>query len=230
MICTRCGEIVDDKTQICRCGFRFAGLEGEDLQRWFDEVRQILETAYLQKENPWNQSGKSGSFEEWTRVRIPISECIEKSGTFLDIGCANGFLLECLLDWTGKKGAAIIPYGLDFSEKLVELAKRRLPDFRDNIFLGNGWNWEPPLKFDYVRTELCYVPQDLQKDFVSRLLDKFLVDDGKLLVAHYRSHREDLTKDWVDGYLIDMGFKVNGYSRGFNKDGLETTRIAVVQR
>lgn len=43
--------------------------------------------------------------------------------------------------------------GLDFASKLVELARRRLPRWADRIFLDEALTWEPPSRFDFVRTE-----------------------------------------------------------------------------
>lgn len=229
MVCSLCHKTNDDAAESCACGFRFV-VPTNELQDWFGETRSLLENGYLPAETPWKQSGKSGSFEEWGRLRIPISECIETSGTFLDIGCANGFLLECLLDWTRRKGVRIEPYGVDYSEKLADLAKERLKDFADNIFVGNAWEWEPPTRFDYVRTEVCYVPMNLAETYISRLLNDFLVEGGKLLVAQYRSRREDLSRDWVDDHLSRLGFSVVENKSGFCGDGLERTRVAVLQR
>jgi hypothetical protein len=45
----------------------------------------------------------------------------------------------------------------DFSEKLAGLARERLPHWRERIFTGNALVWEPPARFDFVRTELVYV-------------------------------------------------------------------------
>lgn len=229
LICPQCGKANADTAQRCECRFPLV-VETNELEGWFERVRLLLEHAYLSAPTPWQQSGLSASFEDWTRLRIPISESIETSGTFLDVGCANGFLLECLLHWTRKKGVTIKPCGLDYSRKLSELARERLPDFQDNIFVGNAWGWEPPFKFDYVRTEICYVPPKLCKEFISRLLSRFLVADGKLLVAQYRSHREDLSKDWIDDHLSELGFTVKGYKSGFSGDGLELTRVAILER
>jgi SAM-dependent methyltransferase len=229
MICPLCHKTSANTAAQCECGFKFI-VPPDELPAWFDEMRTRLENGYLPAQTPWTQSGKSGSFEDWTRLRIPIAECIAASGTFLDIGCANGFLLECLLDWTLKKGVRIEPYGLDYSQKLADLARQRLKGFADNIFVGNAWDWEPPMRFDAVRTELCYVPTNLAAAFVSRLLDGFLVYGGSLLVAQYRSRREDLSGDWIDEYLSDLGFKVVDSKSGFNGAGLELTRIAVLRR
>lgn len=196
---------------------------------WFAEVRSILEPAYLASPTAWEQSGKSGSYEEWLRLRLPIAECVQHDGAFLDVGCANGFLLECLLEWTHHKGVAVEPFGVDYSDKLIELAKLRLPDYGSHLFVGNAWDWQPPRTFDYVRTELVYVPVNLRFAFLTRLIHKFLAPDGLLLVAHYRSRTEDLTRDWVDDDLRALDFKVAGVASGFDANGLERTRVAMVR-
>ncbi len=229
MVCPRCSRITAERAQRCECGYTFLIEKGE-LEGWYEEYRELIEQAYLAAETPWQQSGKSGNFEEWTRLRIPICECIEQSGTFLDIGCANGFLLECLLAWTKLKRMEITPYGLDMSARLVELARERLPQFRENLFVGNALDWHSPMRFDYVRTSIEYVPLNLRCDFLRRLLKEFVKEGGTLLVAQYRSTREDLTREWIDEYVRAMGFNVTGYTRGFSRDGLEKCRVAMVRQ
>ena len=124
LYCPMCHEANADTALRCGCGYRFE-VPREELEEWFDDIRNILETAYLTPgRTRWEQSGKSGSYEDWVRLRSPIADCITAPGTFLDIGCANGFLLECLLEWTTEKGVAIEPYGLDYSERLTVLAEK----------------------------------------------------------------------------------------------------------
>jgi SAM-dependent methyltransferase len=228
LLCPRCTRLNPPAQERCECGFAFR-VEPVDLPAWFDDVRSILEPAYLAAPTPWQQSGKSGSYEDWVRLRIPIAECVQQPGAFLDIGCANGFLLECLLDWTRRKAVPIEPYGLDMSEKLLTLAKLRLPDYGSHLFAANAWDWQPPRRFDYVRTELVYVPANLRFAYLTRLLHKFLTTGGSLLVAHYRSRAEDLTRDWVDEELRALEFKVAGTTSGFDSAGQERTRVAIIR-
>jgi hypothetical protein len=61
-----------------------------ELQNWFNEVQQTLETAHTSASTPWQQSGKSGTFEDWVRLRLANLSPVNNSGTYLDIGCANG--------------------------------------------------------------------------------------------------------------------------------------------
>jgi hypothetical protein len=131
------------------------------------------------------------------------------------------------MGWTSKRGISIIPYGIDLSGKLVARARERLPGFEDHLFVANGLTWEPPRRFDYVRTELCYVPEAFQAQFVKRIIQGFLVPDGKLLVAEYRSRQDPLEREWVDAHLERMGFRVQSSVSGL-WEGRELTRIAVV--
>jgi hypothetical protein len=133
------------------------------------------------------------------------------------------------LDWTAKKGVRIELYGLDYLKDLAELERERLKGYPDNIFLGNAWDWEPPMRFDYIRTEICYVPMNLVETYISRLFNNFLVEGGKLLVAQYRSSVEDFSGNWVDDYLSRLGFDVRERKSGFSGEGLEKTRVAVLQ-
>ncbi|MEJ7654831.1 MAG: class I SAM-dependent methyltransferase, partial [Chloroflexia bacterium] len=99
-----------------------------------------------------------GSVADWTYKRGLIADAVNRSGSFLDGGCASGYLMETMHEWCGERGYAIEPYGLDISPELADLARRRLPQWEDRIFVGNAIDWTPPQRFDFVRTGLDYVP------------------------------------------------------------------------
>lgn len=205
----------------------------EELTQWFDANKTLLETAYLTGQYPWQQSGvglhSHRTAADWETLRRPISDCIDRSGSFLDIGCANGYLLECLLLWVSERNLVIDPYGLDLSEKLTEVAKERLPHFAHHLYVGNAWTWIPPRTFDYVRTELVYVPKELHQQFVSLLLKGYLNPHGRLLVAEYRGRQQTEPAITIDSYLVGMGFAVKDVKVGV-LDGMVQTRVAVVER
>ena len=73
----------------------------------------------------------SSSFELWCRSRRFIASAIDKSGTILDVGCANGFLLRCFQEWSGH---ALTPYGFDLSESFIDEAKWLLPQHKEHFF------------------------------------------------------------------------------------------------
>lgn len=83
-----------------------------------------------------------GDENRWRLACGIILEAVHKSGSFLDVGCANGHLVESLTHWLGTS-FNIAFYGLDISEELVDLAKRRLPDWNDRFFVAMH-STEPP--------------------------------------------------------------------------------------
>jgi len=196
-------------------------------EQWFTSLQHELYDTYLLHDEPWKQSGFSGPEERWIACRKPIADCIEKSGTFLDIGCANGYLLECILKWTAEKNISITPYGLDLSEKLIELAKQRLPKYTQNIYTGNGWLWHNPIRFDFVRTEIVYVPEQLHRQYIERLIDTYLADEGKLLLTEYRSRKDPTSEPWIDQKLKKWGINITKQVSGFY-DNKELTRVMVI--
>ena len=197
------------------------------LQTWFSQNKTFLETAYSQRVHPWNQSGLSGNYERWEALRKPIADCMTHDGRFLDIGCANGFLIESILKWKKGTGITITPYGLDLSEKLLHLAKERLPDFRKHFFQGNALYWQTDLRFDYIRTELCYVPTTHHQALLTHLRS-LLKKDGQLLIAEYIGRKVAGQFQWSDAYLQSLGYTLKGSRSGFQKDGKELTRVCIL--
>ena len=204
-------------------------MDEEELRHWFASLKEELETAYIRNTKAWEQSGYYGSEELWTAARKPVADCIESSGSFLDIGCANGYLLECTLKWTSEKNLEITPYGLDISEKLIEMAKERLPEYAGNFYSGNGWDWENPVRFDYVRTELVYVPEHLQKQYLDRILITYLKEEGRLLVAEYGSGNRPSSTSYLGNLLEVWGYNVIDRKSGYYEDR-EHSRIYVIAR
>ena len=154
-------------------------------------------------------------------------DSIPHSGTWLDIGCANGYLIECTLRWTAARGLAITPYGLDFSAALLALAQARLPTYADHFFLGNAWDWSPPHRFDCVSTNLEYVPDVLKIAYVQRLLRDCIVPRGTLLIGEYTNERDPRSTLAIDTEVVAMGFPV-ATSRSGYLHGKELARVATV--
>lgn len=146
-----------------------ARLEGGEIDEegWHAAMAALVVPAYLAAETPWEGSGKQGSAEDWEHARSHVADAIDRDGSFLDVGCANGYLLECLPRWTSHR---LDGYGLDIAPELIDLARQRLPDLADRLHVGNALHCEPPHRFTYVRTGLEYVPRRRQRELVDRLL------------------------------------------------------------
>ena len=205
---------------------------------FFARMRQRLEPAYLASDEPWRQSGFSGPEARWIALRKPIADCVDRSGTFLDIGCANGYLVECLLRWTADRHLTLDPYGIDLSPPLVALAQRRLPTLASHFLVANGFTFRPPRRFDFVRTELCYVPADAERAYLQRLLAEVVAPNGTLLVCNYAEAQPDVATRIVDGAhptsdllarLTDLGFPAASHRDAFDAVKGRRTRIALLR-
>ena len=168
------------------------------------EAPTFFEQPYLRGQNPRAQSGFRGGERRWELARRPIVTAIDRDGSFLDIGCANGYLLESIVRWSSQR---IEPYGLDFAPQLVELARRRLPQWGDRIFLGEALSWDPQRRFDFVRTELCYVTPTCGRELVKRLVDRVVAPGGRLIVCSYGSPRSGLETEPVGEQLRSCGYE-----------------------
>lgn len=196
-----------------------------DESAWYAETRDRLEAAYLAADTPQRQSGLNGDAAHWERRRSVIVEAINNDGTFLDVGCANGLLMETVVGWAAARGCRLEPYGLDISPKLAALARSRYPAWAERIFTGNIMEWDPPRRFDYVRTELVYVPPARQPALVARLLAQIVAHGGRLIVCAYRA-RGDRDAEPIDQLLSSWGLTVGGLADAVDDaDGGVATRV-----
>ena len=109
--------------------------DAPEINEWFDSMRRDFRRWYLASDNPWRQSGWGSTPERWRLAREVILSAVEHGGAFLDIGCANGLLLECLIAWANERGVVIEPHGIDLVPELVDLARQRLPEYASNFIL-----------------------------------------------------------------------------------------------
>jgi hypothetical protein len=172
---------------------------------WFAATAAVLVPAYLAGDNPRAQSGHSGDEARWEAARRPILAAVDRPGDFLDIGCASGYLMECLHRWAAQDGIALEPYGLDISPELAELARARLPHWAERIWTGNALYWVPPRRFDYVRTGLAYVPPGRGTDLVAHLLENAV---GRRLIVGI--HNEARDRAGYEETVAAAGYRIAG--------------------
>ena len=197
---------------------------------FFAQEQALHETKYLAGTNPRQQSGFGRDATDWARFRRSVVAPIDRDGSFLDIGCANGLLMESVVAWAREGGHQIEPFGLDISETLAELARQRLPQWRERIFVGNALLWEPPIRFDFVRTELVYVPLSRRREYASRLLQRFVAPGGRLIICSYGSSRAegDRAEPLVDE-LRGWGISVHSVDEVVSSEhGFVITRVVSV--
>ena len=161
-----------------------------DEEGWYRAIASVITPTYLAADNPRSQSGQGGDEAHWTRARSLIADAIDRDGRFLDVGCASGYLMECMQRWAGDAGHRVEPFGLDIAPQLAALARRRLPHWADRIHVGNALQWRPAVRFDFVRTGLEYVPRRRRRDLVVQLLDHVVAEPGRLIIGVYNEERD----------------------------------------
>ena len=204
----------------------------EIAKSYFAAEQALHERKYLAGMNPRQQSGFGRDERDWERFRRAVTAPIDRDGTFLDIGCANGLLMESVVVWAAEDGHSIEPYGLDISTKLTELARRRLPHWQDRIFAGNALFWDPPFKFDFVRTEMVYVPDHLRHANAERLLEHVVAQDGCLIVCSYGSSRPEGSRaEPLSDEFCGWGLSLDGvYDVVSDEYGFVITRAISVRK
>ncbi len=192
-----------------------AALEAGEIDeaQWHRGLAAVIVPAYLAGENPRAQSGSSGDDADWAHKRGLIADAVDRDGAFLDVGCASGYLMETLARWCQNRGHVLEPYGLDITPELADLARRRLPHWKERIFVGNAINWVPPRRFDFVRTGLEYVPPRRQRDLVVRLLRDVVAADGRLIIGTYSEECDETRAEPSEEERVaQWGFVIAGRS------------------
>jgi len=197
---------------------------------WF-LAGQVSTAAYLAADNPRSQSGHSGDKAHWKHARSLIGDAISRDGSFLDVGCASGHLMECMQQWLREKSVDIEPYGLDIAPELADLARRRLPHWTDRIHVGNALYWHPPLRFDFVRTGLEYVPPSRQRNFIQHLLTHVVTPGGRLIIGSYSEERDDTRPGAsVEDDVRSWGFTVAGRTQRTHVHDERVYRVLWIDR
>jgi len=107
-------------------------------------AKQIIEGSYVLSSDP---------VKKWEEARKYVSIPIDKPGSILDIGCANGFLLKPLEYWSQKE---LNCYGIDSEAKNIKNAEKLFPNNKGHFLhlsfsnLIDNYPNNFPEKFDYI--------------------------------------------------------------------------------
>jgi SAM-dependent methyltransferase len=181
-----------------------------------DFIRRLeaLAANYLRALDPLGQSGFSAGAQRWRAERSPILNAIATSGTVLDVGCANGYLLECLVRWGAERGLELTPFGVDYSAGLIALARKRWPQIAEHFFVADAWGWTPARQFQYVYAVFDCVPPISLRAFVQHLLTEAVAPGGRLILGAYGNRSRAEVPEHIGTLLEGLGFTVVGASSG----------------
>lgn len=179
----------------------------EEFRSWKgsdEQLRKLLEGSRLSI-TPWD---KEFAYEAWESQRRFIASVIDKDGTVFDYGCANGFLLRSLQEWSGHQ---LIPYGFDIDQQIITEARKLFPGQARNFAGPKDQQLESgfPREFDFVYWNV-WSNWDFEKSEALDLLQKLQVatkDGGRLILGFYETKKENLRKI---KQLEQLGYGVSG--------------------
>jgi SAM-dependent methyltransferase len=174
--------------------------EAQELMNAFPNVKSLIEGSHV------SGSDLSGLLEHWIQNRKPICGAIEKSGTLLDIGCANGFLLACLQLWSEYQ---ITPYGVDVDAGSLEMARDLLPEYASHFAqlplgeLSTCASFGLPTRFDYVYWNV-WDGLDFNEPLYQTYAENAFAaarDGGRLILGFYDTDHDAVSRqiEWLVG-------------------------------
>ena len=142
-----------------------------------------------------NNCSFGGTYERWVKRKKFISDAIKQSGTFLDIGCGNGFLIRCLQEWSNFE---LIPFGVDIDKNYILKAKEMFPENANNFSVLDARNLVKlrqvglPDKYDSVYFSNIWTEgvANISKTMIQELLEH-VNPGGRLIIGFYDEDSEN---------------------------------------
>jgi hypothetical protein len=176
---------------------------------WDQRTADLLEDAYLTAgAGPGGSGSGSDSEGDWRAKRQHLAVPMDSSGSWLDVGCANGHLLATLPRWAGERGVTIDAHGLELMPRLADLARSLHPELADQIWTGSVMTSTPPKRFRYVTALSDAVPQRRLGELVTRLFADFIEPSGRIIVSSYTNQGDEPRPLFAD--LAELGFAPSG--------------------
>lgn len=167
----------------------------KELSKNFKNLVSDLEKQGIIRE----KNCSAGGYKAWEKKRRFIAEAINDDGSILDIGCAGGFFLRSLQEWSDYR---LVPYGIDIREDFIEAARDLFPEMSDHFAVmdiedvGNLPNRESfPKKFNFIYCSLSNIDSESWWSLFRN--DMLPLAENRVIVGFYAPNRfEPSTKEW----------------------------------
>jgi ubiquinone/menaquinone biosynthesis C-methylase UbiE len=165
-----------------------------------NEQKNCMQKEFFnQRANRWDKNTKHDA----DKIKYIISQ-LDLSGSerILDVGTGTGILIPFYMKYlTSGKITAI-----DFSEKMIEIAKTKHPLKKYpqvEFVISDVYDLDYPSLFDIVMCYSCF-PHFKDKPRAISILKKTLKHNGKFVVAHSNSREE------INRIHINSGNEISG--------------------
>jgi len=168
-----------------------------DIGKAYNQITHLWESNEFNRNNGIEQHERAIAF-------------VKNRGNALDVGCGcTGRFIDLLLD----KG--FTPEGVDISEEMIRLAKKRHPEI--NFHLQDICEWDIPQKYDFITAwdSIWHLPLDQQEKVLTKLISS-LNANGVLIFSGGGTEIEGEHKDSFMGpeiYYSSLG--INGFLKLF---------------
>ncbi len=159
------------------------------------------------------------SFKDWEEGRKSIASAIDRDGTVLDVGCANGFLLRCLQEWSDQE---LTPYGIDVNEDSLKDARALFPDQAEDRFPladDEAAAKKFPKAFDFIFWNVwdnADFDQQSTSQILSQCVKKSVEGGGRLILGFYHPDPQENQRKMQQ--LREKGFELHEMESDQNRD------------
>ena len=181
----------------------------------------------MRETDPVRQSGFGGGHERWRTERELVLDAVPDDGDFLDVGCANGYLLECLVQWGHERHVRLTPYGVDCGAHLIALAQQRLPQYAVALLGGECVGVDAP-SYSSATSIACMIAslRELLPAYIRRLVTRYVEQGGTLIMGAYGSYSKQEAARDIATDIAAAGFRVAGSS---SRGALPVARVAWIR-
>jgi 2-polyprenyl-3-methyl-5-hydroxy-6-metoxy-1,4-benzoquinol methylase len=170
------------------------------------ELLDIVKKNYEEIGEQFNETRKKHLWPEL----VELVKMVNENNSVMDVGCGNGRLLEALQD---KK---INYFGVDNSEKLIELAQAKYPDKKFAVGDILELSKLPEINFDIVFcvAVLQHIPgRKLQIDAIKQLRNK-VSDNGRVVISVWNMWTQEKFRNLIIRFVLLKLIKKNKMDLG----------------
>lgn len=126
------------------------------------------------------------------------------TGNYLELGCGTGMLSKYILKFSKKK---IIPYGIDWNEKSIKIAKENHKENADKFICENYFNLSDK-EIKKFSTIVLYIEATNKESWISgdnkKLIDRICNNCRKksnIIIVFYDEDLSDIKRDEVKKFI-----------------------------